>query len=144
MIVARWGAAMAVRYPRGTHLGVRGNLYDHHGIYWGWGQVIHHSGLSNGLSKGPIEKTSLVDFVDDGDVFIVEHDGPSPWREIIARAEQALEEADHPKWAYDVARQNCEHFANWCVTGSKSSSQVRRMVAIGPVGTAIRKWFEGT
>lgn len=134
---------MAKLYPRGTHLGVRGRYYDHHGVYWGWGQVIHHSGLSSGLSKGPIEKTSLVNFTGDAEVFVVEHDDALHWREVISKAEEALSQANDSAWAYDVVRQNCEHFANWCVTGTKASPQVPRVVVLGFVGNAILKRFEG-
>lgn len=38
---------------KGDHLKSSRGLYTHHGIYVGDGNVIHYSGLSDGIQSGP-------------------------------------------------------------------------------------------
>ena len=45
--------------------------------------------------------------------------------EIVARARSRLGEN-----MYDVLRNNCEHFCEWCVTGRKRSQQVRKWMSL--------------
>ena len=45
----------------------------------------------------------------------------------------------HPdEWGeYNLAFNNCEHFATYCATGKKSSGQVQKTVAAGVIGAGI-------
>ena len=132
------------RFPRGTHIAVNRPLgYAHHGIYWGWGKVIHHSGFSAAFDKGPISYTSLEEFAAGGAVYVIEHEDQRHWKVIVAAAREAEENADAPEWQYSLTRSNCEHFAFWCATGRKHSSQVKTVteVLIGPVGMRLLDRF---
>lgn len=107
----------------GLHLSVSRGLYDHHGIYIGNDQVIHHSGFAEPFKKGSIELTSIEGFLGGKDQFTVVN-YPSDTatytnEEIVERACGCLGEDD-----YNLLFNNCEHFACWCVTGQKRSEQV--------------------
>ena len=53
---------MASEPPIGAHLISRRKGYTHHGICVGGGNVIHYSGLANGLNSGPVEEVNLKEF----------------------------------------------------------------------------------
>lgn len=129
----------------GSHLRVRRRGYYHHGIYVGRRKVIHFGGKSSDwLSTGPIQEVSLDLFLrgaksasdgsSDGEAVgeIVEYENVSAPDEIVSRARSRLGSGD-----YDLFRNNCEHFASWCVTGNASSRQVQRVTWVGPVGHLI-------
>eukprot|EP00386_Alphamonas_edax_P001208 GDKI01003513.1.p1 GENE.GDKI01003513.1~~GDKI01003513.1.p1 ORF type:complete len:235 (+),score=71.77 GDKI01003513.1:104-706(+) len=124
---------------------------SHHGIYCGNGRVIHFSGnegrgvggLSAGLSKGAasdarIKSISIVDFMRFGSkLSVVTHRNADPPEVTIQRAEESFADQDYPE--YHLLQNNCEHFATWCKTGSKKSSQVSTLLsaaAAGAVGAA--------
>ncbi len=134
------------KYTAGTHLVSprKGGLYTHHGIYVGNGDVIHHSGWANGLTKGKIKRETLEEFRDGNPVAIILHrDHKTHWKTIVSRAVRAEKDADADEWQYSPASQNCEHFSTWCVTGEKKSSQVDRVIVIilGPVLGPIYAYF---
>lgn len=103
----------------GAHLVSPRGLYTHHGIYIGNGQVIHYSGLADGLQAGPICQVSLEEF-SDNQGFSIRHYHHYPYspEEIVERAYQRLGEDN-----YHVINNNCEHFATWCVTNSHECRQ---------------------
>lgn len=86
------------------------NLYTHHGIYCGDGQVIHY------LREG-VRITSLEEFADGEKVHILS-EIQSPRRydadEIISRAKSRLFECE-----YNLINNNCENFARWCRNGKE-------------------------
>lgn len=97
-------------------------IYTHHGIYIGDEKVIHYSGLANGLEGGKIEEISLSEFKKDGQYltkYIYEEKFYYPRYKIVERAKSKLDED-----SYHLFNNNCEHFAHWCVTGEKYSTQV--------------------
>ncbi|WP_043229835.1 lecithin retinol acyltransferase family protein [Pseudomonas sp. CF161] len=107
-------------YPTGTHLVVGRGMYTHHGIYVGRKRVIHYSGMASGIDKGCIESTSLAAFCQDKKPRIRTYkktyfSGPT----ICRRARSRLGEDQ-----YNILFNNCEHFANWCVTNLHTSAQV--------------------
>ena len=54
-------------------------------------------------------------------------------KETVSRAKKHLKEG----WGgYNLASNNCEHFASFCATGEKSSGQVQKSIAVG-VGTVV-------
>lgn len=132
-----------------------GGIYDHYGIYTGRGKVIHFSNegsdfggdirvrratlsqFKNGASNvfvvdfeayhDYVENPSLFDLLEEGIVGIAlrklfgnELTLYSP-EETVERAKSQLGEGD-----YNLVFNNCEHFALWCKTGVKESSQVQR------------------
>ncbi|MEQ5184512.1 lecithin retinol acyltransferase family protein [Providencia alcalifaciens] len=109
----------------GDHIYSPRTGYTHHGIYIGGDKVVHYAGLSHGLSKDGIQETTLIEFSGEKQLIgVVQHEYSiyTP-EEIVNRARQKIGEDD-----YNVATNNCEHFANWCVTGTKESKQVQSVV----------------
>ncbi|AZE04458.1 lecithin retinol acyltransferase family protein [Pseudomonas chlororaphis] len=126
-------------YPTGTHLIVGRGLYTHHGIFVGRNRVVHYSGMGSGLHKGCIESTTLEAFLQGKNARIktykkVYFRGP----EICRRARSRLGEDE-----YNLVFNNCEHFANWCVTNQHTSEQVeaatQRMSTAAVTSLLMRK-----
>ena len=134
-----------------------GGIYDHYGIYTGRGKIIHFSNegsdfggdirvrratlsqFKNGASnvfvvdfeayRDYIENPSLFDLLEEGIVGIAlrklfgnELTLYSP-EETVERAESQL-----GREGYNIVFNNCEHFAVWCKTGVKESSQVKNFI----------------
>lgn len=113
------------KFSPGDHLVVSRGLYSHHGIYAGNDQVIHYSGLSDGLQSGPVVRDTLSIFA-KGEVVVRDYDSPKfVGLEVVRRAESRLGED-----LYDVHSNNCEDFCSWAVTGSHGSSQINVAEAI--------------
>ena len=107
-----------------SHLVTARALYTHHGIYVGNGRVIHYSGPSHGLRRGPVEVVSLEYFA-HGRGIRLRHDQPRfDRREVVARARSRLGER-----RYRLLTNNCEHFCEWCLNGASRSNQVERWVS---------------
>lgn len=109
--------------PLGAHIYVWRLGYKHHGIYVGRQEVVHYSGFSRFLDRdGRVEKVSLEAFCRQKKPHLVRYDAAetifSP-EEVVQRALSCLGAND-----YDLLTNNCEHFANWCVTGRARSQQV--------------------
>jgi hypothetical protein len=121
----------------GDHICVRrrGGLYTHHGVYVGGGNVIHYSD-AEGLrhkSAARVVETTLEEFCAGGELRLVPHRHRSDPLESVRRARESLTRGE-----YSLPRNNCEHFATWCVTGRRKSGQVRRAVAtVGVVVAAV-------
>jgi HRAS-like suppressor 3 len=113
----------------GTHLVTSRRGYMHHGIYVGRGMVVHYAGLSRFLHSGPVEEVTMSRFSRGRAVRIIEYSASkySP-QEIVQRAFSRLGEDE-----YQVLRNNCEHFCNWCISGRSRSTQVE-----GPVASTLR------
>ena len=109
----------------GTHLVTSRRGYMHHGIYVGRGMVVHYAGLSRFLRSGPVEEVMMSRFSMGRAVRTIEYSESkySP-QEIVRRARSRLGEND-----YQVLRNNCEHFCNWCVSGRSHSTQVESLLA---------------
>jgi len=117
---------MNASFTPGTHLVTDRTGYTHHGIYVGDGRVVHYAGLANGLESGPVEEVSLEEFANGERVFASAHSARSfSAAEIVARARSRLGEN-----LYNLFRNNCEHFSQWCVTGRKRSRQVWKWVSL--------------
>ena len=107
-----------------SHLVTARTFYRHHGIYVGNGRVIHYSGPSHGLRRGPVEEVS-VEYFARGHGIRLRHDQPRfNRREVVARARSRLGER-----RYRILTNNCEHFCEWCLNGASRSSQVERWLS---------------
>jgi hypothetical protein len=108
----------------GTHLIAHRRGYTHHGIYLGDGRVVHYAGRIK-YPHGLIEEISLAEF-SEGREFRVEklEAGRFNGHEIVRRARSRLGES-----RYDLLRNNCEHFCNWCRLGENRSFQVECLTA---------------
>lgn len=113
-----------------SHLVSSRGFYTHHGLYVGNGEVIHYSGLSDGLSAGPVNRVSLEEFCNGNGYSIRYHKNKMNTPEvIIARAESRLDEK-----SYNLIFNNCEHFVNWCIHGISGSEQVDTVLKYGTKG----------
>ena len=124
----------------GDHIKADYGMYYHHGIYVGDGQVIAYSKENN----KSVALTSLDEFAQGHAIIKVEHDDAKFSRdEVVDRAYSRLGEDD-----YNLVFNNCEHFANWCVTGNAKSDQVRETVldaaALATVGYKVYKHVRRT
>lgn len=104
---------------RGDHVLIRRFGYTHHGIYLGDGTVIGYSGEPWRKCDARICHTSIEEFARGGRVQVRHYGARHDAEVTVARAESRIGETD-----YDLLRNNCEHFACWCVTGQSQSSQV--------------------
>lgn len=103
----------------GTHLIICRRGYTHHGIYLGGRRVMHYAGRIR-YPQGLVEEISLAEF-SEGGAFRAEilETGRFDGNEIVRRARSRLGER-----RYDLLRNNCEHFCNWCRLGENRSLQV--------------------
>ena len=118
-------ATRNVDFPLGAHIVTPRRWYTHHGIYVGAGQVVHYEGLSSSLRRGRVAKVRLAEFAHGHPVRM--HDEPNvaySGIDVVARACSRLGED-----AYDVLRNNCEHFCSWCLAGAARSPQVERLLS---------------
>ena len=106
----------------GDHLVAGRTFYSHHGIYVGDGKVIHYGGLAEGFSKDRVRLTSLYEFRGEGNSLKIKHwklESFVGWVR-VGLARGRLDEDD-----YNIAFNNCEHFAHSCVFGTAESEQVQ-------------------
>lgn len=104
----------------GAHIFTPRTGYTHHGIYAGYGSVIHYSGLSDSLSAGPIEETTLEEFLGKQELSVRNYKNPKyTGQRAVDRARSRIGENN-----YDLQGNNCEHFCTWAVTGRPNSKQV--------------------
>jgi Lecithin retinol acyltransferase len=108
----------------GTHLIAHRRGYTHHGIYLGGGRVVHYAGRIK-YPHGLVEEISLEEF-SEGRALRVEalESGRFTRHEIVHRARSRLGES-----RYDLLKNNCEHFCNWCRLGENRSFQVEYLAA---------------
>ncbi|HEY8768376.1 MAG TPA: lecithin retinol acyltransferase family protein [Dehalococcoidia bacterium] len=117
----------------GDHIKFQRKGYTHHGIDLGDGTLIHYSG-EPGKSKASagIRRDKISKIAQGGPVSVRRYGNvPFTAAEIVARAESKLGIA-----GYNLAWNNCEHFATWCVTDRHSSRQANGAAAGAGVGTA--------
>lgn len=152
------------RKPKmGDHIRVLriGGLYAHHGVYVSDNEVIHFTGKDGDSildwSKPEVISSDLEYFLKDGVLEIKEYsdeefqDLYSP-EQIVTYARACLGDK-----GYNLAFNNCEHFANVCTLGRFRSNQVERVLLgklpneqenknmgiLGKIGGAIKSLFGG-
>lgn len=107
-------------FPLGAHLVTRRLGYLHHGIYAGNGRVIQYTGYLRKFPKGIIEEITLERFAKGRSVRVAQWNTPKFSGE--ARVERAR--ARIGERHYRLLSNNCEHFAQWCVSDMSLSSQI--------------------
>lgn len=122
----------------GSHIKTSRMGYSHHGIYCGDGKVVHYAGFAQAFNKGILEVTTLKKFLgNEVDCYIVRYPANkvmfSPQR-IVRRALGRVGED-----SYNLAFNNCEHFACWCVTNKSESKQVKTVLLHSTVTLASYK-----
>lgn len=106
--------------PLGAHLTTPRRGYLHHGIYAGSGRVIHYAGFSRRLRRGPVEEVALPRFANGHPLHV--HVRPAPQFMGAAAVERARSRIGEDR--YSFWSNNCEHFIEWCISGSSRSRQV--------------------
>lgn len=149
---------MAVSPKNGDVLRVNRGLYSHYGVYAAdKNHVIHYTGATGPNDfNGIVRETSLDEFLNGSESFSVctfpEHPQTLPvvpaknplakilqLARIIKLMDYHLYSGDETvkrarsklgQGGYNLALNNCEHFAVWCRTGVKDSSQVNNILNI--------------
>lgn len=116
----------------GDHIKVWRGIYSHHGIYRGYGQVIHYVGEKTGKLRAAVKITTVDEFATGGNVEIVSHGIDFPADRVIALAESFV-----GKTGYNLLTNNCEHLARWCKTGRRESRQVKIAFGLFLAGIAM-------
>jgi HRAS-like suppressor 3 len=94
--------------------------YLHHGIYVGEGRVIHYAGFNRAFRKGRVEEVELSRFTRGRALEVKATVAPRyAGSAAIERARSRLGED-----RYSFFANNCEHFAEWCLSGTSRSRQV--------------------
>lgn len=89
----------------------------HHGIYCGDDEVIHY------VNRKIIKKTRLSAFAKKQRIHIKRHHKSFSQTRVVKRAKRRLGERK-----YNLAFNNCEHFANWCKIGKSRCEQGERII----------------
>jgi len=107
---------------KGDHIRVKRmiGLYYHHGIDLGDGTCVHFTGEPIEKADAEIKRTSILSFVQDGEVEIVNYSKCNPVDLVVATALVHV-----GVQGYNLATDNCEHFARYCKTGQWDSEQIR-------------------
>lgn len=118
---------------KGDHLYVDRGLYTHHGIDDGNWYVIQYSGLHEELKSGAINVIPLHEFACGSEIKVRSYTERKYSRnEAVERARSRIGED-----AYSIWGNNCEHFAEWCITGNHNSKQVNTAVGVGSVVSGV-------
>lgn len=114
---------MEQNLPIGAHLVTPRRGYVHHGIYAGGGRVIHYAGFKQWYQSGPVEEISLDDFGNGRGIEVKAWAAPKfTGADVVARARSRMGESN-----YRLFANNCEHFAEWSITGTSRSLQVEAL-----------------
>ncbi len=116
---------------KGDHIWVRRWGYTHHGVDVGGDMVVHFTGTPGSKRNAAIQKDAREVFARGGEVHVRRYGQRLDPDEVAKRAESRVGES-----GYDLYRNNCEHFARWCVTGDHKSNQVETVNTVGGVGVS--------
>jgi len=111
----------------GDHVAVDRVLYTHHAIYVGFGRAIC-------LVDTGIIEDDCDNMIGDSDFWIVEHEDADLPDVIVERAKSKLHNGCDQ---YNLFTNNCEHFCEWCATGTAWSHQVFGLA----LGTIFGGWL---
>jgi hypothetical protein len=126
---------------RGDHIITPMVAYSHHGIDIGDGTVAHWTtpageskpcGIVRYQQLAEIRQTSLAEFSGSHPVWVREYAHCFDSETVVARALALI-----GRRGYDLADNNCEHFACWCKTGRHHSQQVKDVMAVVVAATGL-------
>jgi hypothetical protein len=104
-------------FSYGDHLTVRRPGFAHHGIYVGDDRVIDFGACDRHAKHHGVRAVTLQQFARGRKVDVVRHlTSVLPPERIVAEAERLAKIGFEGK--FTLFGSNCEHFANWCMTGS--------------------------
>ncbi len=109
----------------GDHIYVKrkGYFYTHHGIYAGNGQVLHFKGAIKEKKDPTVILSDIDTFLNDGTLQRRHYKHRLPHSKSLQMARAHLDQK-----GYSLVFNNCEHFATYCATGKKKSTQVHRII----------------
>lgn len=111
----------------GDHLRVFRGFYWHHGIDCGDGTVIHYTGTPTDIKNAAVKHDPIAIFSNGKRPEVVAYTYAFDAETTITRARSRLGEKK-----YNLAFNNCEHFARWCRTGEHESEQVNFVSGVHP------------
>lgn len=119
-------------YP-GAHIRVKISNFYHHGIYIGNGEVVQF-GYPNNISEDPkdvkVVRSPINEFVGTANFIEVYCFSKAELKKKRNDEDIIKEALSHVgEGGYSILKNNCEHFANRCVFGSGSSSQIDEVYA---------------
>jgi hypothetical protein len=107
--------------------------YAHHGVEVDDGYVIHFTGTPGNKRGAMIRRTPIAEFTGSRGYLRYRRYGQQLPAELsVERAESKVGVS-----GYSLFRNNCEHFATWCVHDRTSSAQVNGAKAVGVVATSV-------
>ena len=109
--------------------------YLHHGVDLGDGTIVHarpHD-FRNPFGGGRVVRTTLAEFAEGRGVRV--RNEPAAAFSPDEIADRALVHVGRD--GYDPVIDNCEHFATWCATGSRTSRQVD--IVMGRVAAGVSR-----
>lgn len=90
--------------------------YSHAGVDMGDGTVIHFTGEGVSKAGARVQRTSMEEFL-AGDEIISVRRSSEP-AQVLTRATSMLGQG-----SYDLILNNCQHFAEWCLTGAREGGE---------------------
>ena len=126
----------------GDHIYVKrkGHFYSHHGIYAGKGMVLHFKGAVREKQDPTVIISDMATFLKNGKLQKRLYKRRLPHAETLRTARAHLAQK-----GYSLVFNNCEHFATYCATGKRKSTQVHRIIGgmatltLAAAGFFIRK-----
>jgi hypothetical protein len=112
----------------GDHLKASRDGYHHDGLDCGDGTVVHYAAEPGGSKTTACVRISSMDEFAGGGGVSVQKYANYDREAAMSRAMSRLGESE-----YDLAVNNCEHFARWCITGEHRSEQVTTVISTGAV-----------
>lgn len=134
-------------FQPGDVLSADRGFYKHYGIYVGNGDVVHFSAGNEGeiSAKNAMIRKDSLDYFANGSSVCVDNKEQANFdrREIVNRANKMV---GTMKGAYNLVSNNCEHFANWCKSGEKTSNQVIDVASVLPDGSyeKVKSFMDST
>lgn len=105
----------------GDHLMISFGSYQHHAIDMGDGMAIQYGGGELSPRHNRVSVVAIESLEKKGTLVVIQQPASFSGDEIVQRAKSRIDEKN-----YSLFHNNCEHFVNWCRTGSASSRQVDR------------------
>jgi hypothetical protein len=125
-----WALSEGEEPPLAAHLVTPRRGYIHHGLYVGHGRIIHYPGFVGCFRRRAVEEVALAEFARGRPIAVRTDSNPRFEREdVVLRARSRLGES-----RYDIIRNNCEHFCEWCLSGVSRSRQLES--PLGRLGAA--------
>jgi hypothetical protein len=123
----------------GDHIAVRRREgYTHHGVYLGGSSVAHFTDEGGLAAKrgARVTESSMEAFLRGGALLRRRHRRALPPEEVVARA-RAVSRGLQQWRPYHLVRNNCEHFATYCVSRRRHSVQVRQVAGVLAAGFVL-------